>query len=211
MPLSMISTSYPRRASTRRPVRSRIGFVIDDEDARVSPGRDRGTCSLRSAPSTRGKYREMVVPTPGVLVTSMYPSCSLTTPWTMASPRPDPEVSCARFLVKNGSKTWPSSWRLDAAAVVGDGQHRVAAGRNDFIARARLDGTSTRALLTTTSPFPAIDSTALRIRLSTALASCDSDPRTTSGVGLRSAIILTRDVPASFFRRTAASCWPNTI
>ena len=40
-------------------------------------------------------------------------------------------------------------------------------------------------------------STALRIRLSTALASCDSDPRTTSGVGLRSAIMLTRDVPSS--------------
>ena len=51
----------------------------------------------------------MVVPTPGVLATSMNPSCSLTTPWTMASPRPDPEVSPARFLVKNGSKTCPSS------------------------------------------------------------------------------------------------------
>ena len=41
----------------------------------------------------------------GVLATSMNPSCSLTTPWTMESPRPDPDMSCARFLLKKGSRT----------------------------------------------------------------------------------------------------------
>ena len=98
--------------------------------------------------------------------------------------------------------------RLDAAAVVGDGQRRVAArperSRSPPVARA----TSTRALLTTTLPFPATASTALRIRLSTARASCDSEPRTTSGVAdeVRASCRRARRPP----RRTEASCWPST-
>ena len=64
----------------------------------------------------------------------------------MANPRPDPEVSFTRFLVKKGSNTRPTPVRLDAAAVVGDGERRVAAGRNDLVARLRFQEVDLAAL-----------------------------------------------------------------
>ena len=42
--------------------------------------------------SVAGKTTVSRVPCPGVLATSMRPSCARTTPWTMASPRPEPEA-----------------------------------------------------------------------------------------------------------------------
>ena len=46
-----------------------------------------------------------VVPAPGRLATSMKPSCSFTTLWTIANPSPVPEFSPVRLFVKKGSKT----------------------------------------------------------------------------------------------------------
>ncbi len=73
----------------------------------------------------------------------------------MASPRPDPDVSFTRFLVKKGSNTRAELVRVDATTVVGDGEHRVPAGRDDFVAACAVEEVDTPALLTTTSPAPA--------------------------------------------------------
>ena len=75
----------------------------------------------------------------------MKPSCSLTTPWTMARPRPEPRRVLGGLLGEERLEHLTKLVRLDAATVVRHGQHRVAARRNNLVARAWLDDVDPRA------------------------------------------------------------------